>query len=195
LKASAKAVFGEAKPPKFGEVIYSFDATGWVNGLAFSPSGNVLAATMQDSRMQFITIMNADGFSPEPLQNHLRLKGLPATKLAFLDENTCVGGGCDMVPLKFTSNGSGEWTCQGSMDQGRAKKAGKKGAAAMWADKTDRAGQEAHAHTTTHENMITSIFIKAGSNSEFTTAGLDGRVCFWNASLEASFKNLNLRQP
>ena len=64
----------------------------------------------------------------------------------------------------------------------------------MWADRDNRAGQEAHVHKTTHENNITSICVKPGSTTEFTTTGLDGRVVFWNTSLEASFKGLNLRQ-
>ena len=64
----------------------------------------------------------------------------------------------------------------------------------MWADRDNRAGQEAHEHKTTHENNITSIWVKPGSSEEFTTAGLDGRVVFWNTSLEASFGGLKLRQ-
>merc|ERR1712072_418918 len=30
-KAAAKELFGDAKPPKFGEIIYSIPTTGWVN--------------------------------------------------------------------------------------------------------------------------------------------------------------------
>jgi len=36
-KAAAKAIFGDVKPPKFGECIASVDTQGWVNGVAFSP--------------------------------------------------------------------------------------------------------------------------------------------------------------
>jgi len=124
----------------------------------------------------------------------LRLSGLPLSKLGFLNDTVCVGAGYDMVPIKFTASGPGAWSCEGSMDQGRAKKEKKKSAATMWEDKADRAGQEKHEHNTTHENIISSMFVKPGSDVEFTTAGLDGRIAFWNAaSLEGSFKGLSLR--
>ena len=122
----------------------------------------------------------------------LRLKGLPATKVAFLDESSCVAAGFDMVPVLYSS-ASGEWKSDETLDK-KEKKEKKKGAAAMWADRDNRAGQEAHEHQTTHENNITSIWVKPGSNVEFTTAGLDGRVVFWNTSLEASFGGLKLRK-
>lgn len=192
-KASAKEVFGDGKPPKFGEVIFSVGTSGWVNGLAFSPAGNILCAAMHDSRMQFLNVQVGEGVACEEVAR-MRLRGLPVSKVAFLDEATCIGVGHDMVPLKFTSTG-GEWKCQGSIDQGRAKKEKKKGAAAMWADKTDRGGAEVHEHNTTHENVISSLFVKPGSDGEFTTAGIDGRVVFWNTGgVAGSFAALELRK-
>jgi len=190
-KAAAKEVFGDVKPPKFGEKLFEFKTSGWVNGLAFSPSGNILSVASHDSRMHFLST-NVASFE-FGLVSQLRLKGLPATKVAFLDEKTCVAAGFDMVPNLYSSS-SGEWKVAGVLDVVQEKEKKKKGAAAMWADRDNRAGQEAHEHKTTHENNITSIWVKPGSSEEFTTAGLDGRVVFWNTSLEASFGGLKLRQ-
>lgn len=61
-------------------------------------------------------------------------------------------------------------------------------------DRADRAGAEEHEHFHTHSNIITSLYVKPGSETDFTTAGLDGRVVFWNvAGLEGSFAEMNLR--
>ena len=110
-KAAAKEVFGEGKPPKFGELLFSMDTQGWVNGLAFSPSGNILGAATHDSRMQFLST-NVGSFE-FGLIGSLRLKGLPASKVSFLDETTCIAAGFDMVPNKLSS-ASGAWKDEGS---------------------------------------------------------------------------------
>merc|ERR1711934_316260 len=191
-KAAAKEIFGDGRPPKFGECLASIDVGAWVNAVCFSPSGTTLAAATHDSKAHFLQLNYGTGVEVVTATN-IRLKGLPINKLAFLDEGVCVGVGWDMVPLKLT--GAGEaWTCEGSMDSTKKKGSSKKSAAEEWANRADRAGQAKHEHSTTHENTISSIFVKPGSNTDFTTAGLDGRVVFWNASsLEGSFAGLKLR--
>lgn len=185
-KDAVKAFFG-GKPPKFGEQLFEVSTQSWVNGVAFSPSGNVLAAASHDSRMHFVAV---NGPQMEGAQT-VTLRGLPLTKVSFLSDTKCVAGGFDMVPMMFDN--AGEWQCTGSLDTGRAKKAKKGGAAAMWANKTDRGGEEVHEFESTHSNNITGLFVKAGSSTEFTTSGLDGRIVYWDVdSLEGSFSNLNL---
>jgi len=191
-KAAAKAIFGEGKPPRFGECLQSIDVAAWVNAVSFSPCGTTLAAATHDSRVHFLELSYGAGIelvSSTPL----RLKGLPFTKLEFLDSNKCIGAGYDMVPVSITTGGPGSWTCEGSMDDKKQKAAGPKGAKQFFQDRADRAGQEKHSHSTTHENAISSLFVN--STTEFTTAGLDGRVVFWNAEgLEGSFAGMKLRQ-
>jgi len=189
-KDEVKGFFG-GKPPKFGECLFTMDVLGYVNGLAFSPSGATLVAASHDSRAHFISFA-PNGFTAEGAQT-MSLPGLPLSKIKFLSESKCVGGGYDMVPIVM-STASGTWSCEGSIDAGRVKKSKNKGAAAVWADRADRAGAEEHEHFHTHSNIITSLYVKPGSETDFTTAGLDGRVVFWNvAGLEGSFAEMNLR--
>jgi len=191
-KAVAKELFGEVKAPRFGATTLTVDTKAWVNGISFSPSGNTLAAATHDSCVLLMSLNHAseDVLAATQL---IKLSGLPVSKLRFLDETTFIGVGYDMVPLKFT--GAGAWKCEGSIDVAKKKEESPKGAAAKWKDLDDRAGQKAHRHETTHENTITSVFVKPGSAEEFTTAGLDGRIAFWNInSLDGSFAKLALRK-
>lgn len=191
-KAAVMAFFGGEKPPKTGERLFRFEMAGWINCLAFSPSGNLLAAAAHDSTVKFASVGN----NPVALgeEKLLKLKGLPLNSMEFIDDSTLIGGGHDMVPIKLTAAGGG-WECMGSLDVVKEKKE-LSGAAAVRAkmqQQADHGGKEAHHHKTTHENRITSVRVKKGSE-DFTTAGMDGRICFWNASgIEGSFKGLKLR--
>jgi actin related protein 2/3 complex subunit 1A/1B len=192
-KADGVAYFGGMfdKPPKLGTSLFVLPVQGWVNCVAFSPSGNTLAVATHDSRLHLISVTVADKAVTCEAKEALRLPGLPLSQVGFLGDNKIVAAGYDMIPIAFTASGD-SWAMTGSLESGKKKKKKKTGAAQMWQDKDNRGGQEEHTHHTTHEGNITSLRVRADSEM-FTTAGLDGRVVFWDASLANGFAGLTLR--
>lgn len=157
--------------------------------------------------------MNLRGLPLAALQVHPLLAVHPRlrSRLQFVDDQTLVGGGYDMDPLKL-SLGSEGWAVDGHLDT--RKKAGNtsRSVKQLAMDKAARGGHAIHEHDTTHENTITCMrmlpgdepllqvtldiayrMIMAAAPGQFTTSGLDGRLVFWNVGDVAdAFANLKL---
>jgi len=191
-KATAKAVFGDSgKPPSFGQTLATAAARSWIEAAAWSPSGEVVAFASHDSRVSVMTMAMGDNFGSFEVQP-IRLRGLPLTSLKFLDETTLVGGGYDMDPLKFTSDGS-SWTAEGNLDAKKGSGNKTRSVADKLRDDAARGGHSVHECETMHQNTITSI-CKLTDDGQFSTVGLDGRIVFWNVGNGAPCYNLTLQQ-
>jgi len=173
-------------PVEFGEAYCELSALCWVNAVAWSPSGNVLAFAGHDSSIHFAT------FSPAgPVVSTVRFKDLPLNRLLFVSERAVVGGGHDFNPIVYTNNGS-TWSLLKRLDERKEEKSqaatsGVSAARALFQNKTSR-GQEAKSETdvlwTQHENAITDICIcapvRGGAVTKISTSGLDGHLVFFD---------------
>ena len=81
-----------------------------------------------------------------------------------MDDQTAVGAGYDMDPLKL-SMGAGGWEVTGHLDE--RKKGGNttRSVKQLAIDKAARGGHAIHEHDTTHENTITCVRMLPGSQS------------------------------
>ncbi|CAE7242456.1 arcA, partial [Symbiodinium sp. KB8] len=82
----------------------------WINAAAWSPSGNCLAYATQASDVCFLSARGG-----AVTEQTIRVRGLPALSLAFIDDKTLVAAGFDMNPAIFRHPGdgwvtSGEWS-------------------------------------------------------------------------------------
>mmetsp|Transcript_20213 Transcript_20213/g.26710 ORF Transcript_20213/g.26710 Transcript_20213/m.26710 type:complete len:395 (-) Transcript_20213:460-1644(-) len=193
----------------FGEVYGEFVSSAWVTSLAWSPSGNSLVFTAQDSTIHFISMEGA-----EPLQQTVRLSGLPYNSSMFLSERSVVAGGHDYAPFLFTSEGPGlTWSLHSELqDKGnlspKSEAPKKVGAGisdklAMFQSKITRGQEEAPEVSREedsgklHESAITCMqkMTAPGSDAcrKFCTSALDGRLVIWNLNLlELDLSSLSL---
>lgn len=90
---------------------------GWGLAVAFSPSGNCLAAASQASQLTLLSgislqdasSLDATSAAASGRLQHLHLPGLPLKILAFLSEDLLAGGGFDCQPVLCTRAADGQW--------------------------------------------------------------------------------------
>jgi len=186
--------FGSVFPKAhaFGECLAEFDqAKAWVNAVAWSPSGYRLAFAGHGSTMHFVQIVAG----AKPLVQTVHIKALPHMCIGFLSDNTVVACGFDQNPTLYSCDSDApdsEWSEVEKVDKensaGSDKKEVKKNAFSsaknmfLASDREGRSfGNKAKKVEvkTRHKAAITSLSIFP-SNTEFTTAGEDGRVLFWD---------------
>ena len=118
-----------SQPLEFGEVYAELSAQGWVNAVAWSPSGLSLAYAGHDCTLHVATFGGGPGSSTPPVVRVLPLHSLPLSCLVFLTDRALVGAGYDFEPIVFvasgapadaTSSGSRSWTRFGSLDNSNA---------------------------------------------------------------------------
>jgi actin related protein 2/3 complex subunit 1A/1B len=170
-------------PVEFGDTYAEFTSLGWVNAVAWSPSGSVLAFAGHDSSIHFVTFGDSG-----PVCRVTRFKDLPLCALYFPSESLLVGGGHDFNPMMFTggSSAGAEWTSLGFLDRKKADEAkastsGVAAARALFQNKSTRgqdAGAEGDTLWTKHESCIRSVTRMAGSR--IATSALDGRLVVWD---------------
>lgn len=172
-------------PVEFGDTYAEFSALGWVNAVAWSPSGNVLAFAGHDSSIHFVTFGGSG-----PVCRTTRFKELPLCSLYFPSDSLLVGGGHEFNPMMFTggSNAGAQWSTIGFLDRkktddSKASTSGVAAARALFQNKSSR-GQESLAEGdmlwTQHESCIRSVTRVVGS--KMATSALDGRVVVWDLS-------------
>eukprot|EP01112_Ceratiomyxa_fruticulosa_P018909 TRINITY_DN6116_c0_g1_i1.p1 TRINITY_DN6116_c0_g1~~TRINITY_DN6116_c0_g1_i1.p1 ORF type:complete len:373 (+),score=81.94 TRINITY_DN6116_c0_g1_i1:126-1244(+) len=194
-KELPRTVFGDKLV--FGEPLLEMNASGWVHGVKWSPSGNLIAFASHDSSLCIANVSNL----PPTIQK-VNLRGLPIRDLLFLSENSLVGVGEDCNPLLFQSEG-GNWAFVSEIDKKSEQAAASGDSAAgnarkLFASKVTL-GAESVTDTkleTQHQNCITSIrALTAGAVvSDFSTVGLDGNLIVWHTkALEAKFKELKIK--
>ena len=163
-----------------------WSCASWVNCCAFSPTGNTIAFGGQDSSVHFVSFNGG----PDPLEQIIRLNGLPLCDMNFLSDNALIAGGHDCNPMLFAGS---PWRFVDYVDkkvEGAAVKASSTGAAAaraMFQAKTSQ-GQNSKKDSADawkkHQSPITSLqkLPDPGSSSStaFSSTALDGRVTHWD---------------
>jgi len=173
----------------FEEEYASYGAFGWIDSVAWSPSGSTLAFSGHDSSIQFVDYRNGGDAAPQSI----RYRDLPVNSLLFLSENAAIGAGHDMNPLLFT-NKTGQWAFDKKLEEKKKEekkevaKTGVAAARALFQNKTTLGQAESKAAdklSTTHESAITCMkAVSAGNGNvkHFATSGLDGKIVFWDLS-------------
>ncbi|KAE8225455.1 hypothetical protein CF319_g1812 [Tilletia indica] len=112
------SVWGERLP--FGTVCgdWPTPAGGWVHGVAFSPSGDVLAYVGHDSSLTIVYPSGPD--SPPHAIHSIRSPTLPHVTLAFTSENSIVAAGHDCQPVLFEGDVQSGWRLSKSLDSASA---------------------------------------------------------------------------
>ncbi|KAE9398380.1 actin-like protein ARPC3 [Gymnopus androsaceus JB14] len=189
----AATVWGSKLP--FNTICAEFAsaAGGWVHGVGFSPSGDVLAFASHDSS---ISIAYPGG----PVHT-IRIPTLPLVTLTWTSEDMIIAAGHDCQPMVFNGSDAG-WQEIGTLDDGShaGPKAGpstvgrlKTGAFATFRAADSRGqsdlGTADTKLTTIHQNTITSIRPYEGAAGQVTkvsTTGVDGKLVIWDtASISA----------
>jgi actin related protein 2/3 complex subunit 1A/1B len=178
------AIFGEPQY-SFGEVLAEFDdAKGWVNCVAWSPSGKRVCFFGHGSTAHFVDL-EKDAKAVQTIY----CDKLPFLQCTFIDDNTVVAAGFDNNPAIFAFTG-GEWKFkeffQKESDVKQDTKAVSASSAAFArfaaADSQGQKFGETKKATgfTTHQAQINNLkHDKKGT--VFTTSGVDGRVETWDA--------------
>jgi actin related protein 2/3 complex subunit 1A/1B len=179
--------FGEVFPKQheFGECLAEFDqAKAWVNSVAWSPDGFRIAFTGHGGSVHFVQISDMDSVQS------IKTDKLPFTSVQFMGDSHVVCGGFDLNPAIYEAKGDPtdpEWAYVGKVDEEKKKKKkeNKKRAAFSKFQGMASRGEEKSksggvAYKTKHQNTITSI--RYLGNGRFTTAGIDGRLLFWDLS-------------
>jgi len=179
-------LFGMDKETVFGECLMELDqCAGWVQGVAFSPSGTRVAFSGHGSTLSFAHFQPGSA----PAVQTIHQKCLPTHKVFFSDENSVVALGFDFNPTVYGFSGSDSspsWSEKKKLDpeKGAAKQAGGNAARSIFQDADSRgikgggAVQVASAEINTiHKNVI--LDFKRGKGNTFTTSGVDGRIVTW----------------
>jgi len=196
-------------PQVFGEMYVELGALGWIHGVAWSPSGNIVAYAGHDSSVHFADLTTAK-VDQDPVTFVVRLQNLPLCSLMFLSEKALVGAGHDFNPMIFTEGGSGTWSFFCNVDNENAKgtnspatsAGGVSAARELFRNKTLR-GQDLKGDTdalkTLHERAITVIQdaspkgTKPGTVTAISTTSLDGKLIVWDLpNLEMDLATLGL---
>ncbi|CAE8708448.1 unnamed protein product, partial [Polarella glacialis] len=98
----------------FGAAQVTEDAGAWVNDVAFSPNGSVLAFVSQDSSVRFKNLAGG----PQAAVDVVRWRGLPFLRATFVGNHSLVACGFDYVPVLFRESKDGKWQALGSLDCG-----------------------------------------------------------------------------
>lgn len=191
---SEDTLFGDLSD-SFGELLAEFDAShGWINSVAWSPSGMKLAFAGHDSSLSFVHFQGDD---EQPTVQTIRTRDLPFSKIMFCDEGQLVGVGHEMNPTEFLLDNSGLWDLSRKLDQLKSgeKKAqssstnkGFAAARSMFGGRGKAAAGKAGGRTQTkcdtkHTACITDISSVSSPGepvTRFATSGLDGQIFFWN---------------
>jgi len=185
----------ESKTPwgpaaKFGTLLYTFEAHGWVLDVAFSADGDTLALCAQNSSVSFIDVAAAASGSATAAQT-LRLSELPLMKLLFLADGTLVGAGHCFSPLAFCRV-NGVWLLQRKLVASKSMQKQESSISVM------RRMFQSHASTGRTESANTLAALETvhqfpvcglqhfnstvtGSPAEFTSSALDGKIVGWSS--------------
>jgi len=167
----------------FGEQLAEYgNSKGWVNSVAFAPSGLTLAFSGQGSTIHFGDLKSGSWVD-------INQQGLPYLDGMFVNDDSYVAVGYDCNPTLYTRSGD-KWVLSKQLDSADKKTA--KGPASSqqqarqaW-QQADSRGQgsigggepSGEEPSTRHTNAITGI--RRYTDREITTCALDGRILFWN---------------
>jgi len=176
--ASAGTSFGKFSPKEaVGCKLASFNASGWVTGIAFSPSGNQLAWVTRSSTIEFLSCESTDHKS-----QCLKLRSLPLSSLFWPNENTVLAGGHDCSPVLF-QGGPVNYQYVRDLDTGDSGLSKNVSTSAKSVfEKKSNLGLESNEENDTslptkHQNRIIEIIHH--SPTSFSTIGCDGNQIIW----------------
>jgi len=168
----------------FGNQLMEFDqSAGWIQSVAFSPSGWDLAFAGHDSSIHFANLKTL----PDPNVASQYFQNLPFRALTYLSEKVIVAAGYDKTPYVFKLQGD-NWVSSGALDKGEKQKdTKKKGGAfdgafskfqgmATMGKKFDEA--KSASIKTRHQNTISEI--RPWTGDSFATGGMDGAIYYWD---------------
>lgn len=188
-------VFGS--PLEFGEAYCELNALGWVNAVAWSPSGTSLCFAGHDSSLHIATF-GASVAGGVTAHQVIRFRDLPLTCVSFLSERSVVGAGHDYNPLVFAASAAGEWSFLDKFEKKKEEEkketaGGFAASRALFNNKATR-GQEGRAEEdalwTSHEGVVTDMSLH--SERVLSTAALDGRIILWEMPVHLSLAALGL---
>ncbi|KAF9265714.1 actin-related protein ARPC3 [Marasmius fiardii PR-910] len=174
---------------------YRSPAGGWVHGVAFSPTGDLLAFTSHDSSLNIV-------YPGSNVVHNIRMPSLPLVSLLWTTEDTIIAAGHDCQPLVYSGTEAG-WQEVGTLDDQsasgggggtarRGRLAARSGAFAAFQAADSRglggsaAGGSASTDTklnTVHQNTITSVRAYDGVPGQIgrvSTSGVDGSLVIWD---------------
>jgi len=188
-------------PVQFGESYHEFTALGWVNAVAWSPSGASLAFAAHDSSLHVATFAGG-----KPVIQSIRFRELPLNSILFVGEAAIIGGGHDFNPMLYTRTHSSTWALQKRLDERKeddkstVAASGVSAARQLFQNKT-RSGQDSKAESdllwTQHDNAITCLASASTGPGrvvdKVSSSGLDGRLTLWDlGQLEINLASLSL---
>jgi len=176
------------KKMNFGNLMQelTMPSTGWVHGVAFSPSGDKLAMVTHGSVVA-VACGGGDVMS-------LRTPHLPFNDCLWVTENSFVAAGHDCNPMLYVHEGNSVvFSCK--LDQPSKSGAGNKAVSAMnmfkMMDKKGAVSTTDNQLDTKHKNAILQLVPYA--NNKFTSSGKDGNVILWDVkSLESAIDELRI---
>ncbi|CAG7928162.1 unnamed protein product [Penicillium olsonii] len=170
------SAWGERLP--FNTICGEFlnDTAGWIQGVAFSPSGNSLAFTGHDSSVT-VVYPSAPEQPPRAMLN-ISTRLLPLNSLIWNGETEIIAAGHDCEPFRFRGDENG-WQLVGSLE----KKAGDAGGAREESAlnmfrQMDLKGQ-ASADTklkSTHQNTVNTVRVHEEANGAVSSFSRQPRI-------------------
>lgn len=203
---------------EFGTLLFEFESSkGWVQGVAWSPSGNQLGKFLlvilenhcraayhlafcgHDSSLHLVYFTNERAFCQT-----LKLQVLPYETVLFLNDDVLVAAGCGFTPDVFQRE-QPQWKMLGSADMKNEELVQKEKEGTF----AKRFGQFNARETTgtvtrasagvrsKHKNVITDLRIYGTNNhleaDSFSSSGKDGRIVVWHsAHLRAALANIKI---
>lgn len=175
-------------PREFGEIYAEMACMGWVNAVAWSPSGHTLCYAGHDSSIHITSFSGG-----VPVVQSIRFSSLPLQSLIYISERAVLGGGHDFNPMLFGYNeDENKWEYKRFLETRKAPAAataatGSVAAArALFQNKSTR-GQDAKVDSdklwTKHENTITCMQqadrCAPDSVTHVSSTSLDGSLVMW----------------
>lgn len=174
---------------RFGEILCEFDdAHAWVHTVAWSPSGTRVAFAGHGSTVTFGELGNTTHTQT------VRAANLPFLDIAFLSDQALVAVGFDCSPVLFTVDANSSWKLQEDLDKREEKKAESKQSGFATAKNIFQQSVTKGVQINNEQNkVLDDIELKSRHQNTITsvcrykptvisTAGIDGRVFFWDLS-------------
>jgi actin related protein 2/3 complex subunit 1A/1B len=174
----------------FGDVLFESDSShGWVEAVAWAPTGQVLAYATHDATITCVTFA---GIGQPPFAQNIKMSNLPMSTLCFLADDTMVAAGHDMKPALYTADAQRLWAFNQWLDRKEDAEAktekrdsGFGAARAMFESKVSRGGGGGSGGGagaskelwTRHENTIMDITHLG--NGVLSSSSVDGRLVIW----------------
>ncbi|KAI9865952.1 MAG: hypothetical protein M1813_001919 [Trichoglossum hirsutum] len=177
------SVWGERLP--FNTVCGEFlnNSAGWIHGVAFSPSGDVLAFAAHDSCVTVVYPSGPD--QPPKAIVSVSLQLLPFVSLIWNGESEIIAAGYDCEAYRLRGDERG-WQIAGSIEsKGRPGLGDQREESALnmfrQMDLKGKVKDDTQLKTV-HQNTISTVRVYEGAGGavrKFSTSGVDGRVVIW----------------